>query len=147
MKMESGIHTCELLERVLVTRDTTNNSRVSEALLHFQERLIILSIERVPWKTTFNSMKVDFGESKDTFELRRHRRLEVRGAATTSSSISSVSSPSAAATSTTVVYPLAPTSTPKAFNATANINKQFLDTSILPADSSLGHVSITGPKM
>ena len=156
MKMESGIHTCELLERVLVTRETTNNSRVSEALLHFQERLIILSIERVPWKTTFNSMKVDFGESKDAFELRGHPRLEVRGAATTSSSVSSVpsvssaslsSSPSAAATSTTVVYPLAPTSTPNAFNATANINKQFLDTSILPPDSSLGHVSITGPKM
>lgn len=156
MKMESGIHTCELLERVLVTRDITNNSRVSEALLNFQERLMILSVERVPWKTTFNSMKVDFGESKDAFELRRHPRLEVRGAATTSSSVSSVSSvpsaslsssPSAAATSTTVVYPLAPTSTPNAFNATANINKQFLDTSILPADSSLGHVSIKGPKM
>jgi hypothetical protein len=148
-----------------------DDCRVSEASLHLQERLIILSVNRVPWKDTFNSMKVDFGESKDNFELRRHPRLEAREVATSSlpvssassthsassihsapsmSSALSVSAPSSAGTataSTTIIYPLAPTSTPKAFNATANISKQFIDTSILPADTSLGQVSVTGPKM
>lgn len=131
--------------QILKTR--ADECRVSEASLHFQERLIILSVNRVPWKDTFNSMTVDFGESKDAFELRRHPRLEAREVATSSSPVSSASSFGTATASTTIVYPLAPTSTPKAFNATANISKQFIDTSILPADTSLGQVSVTGPKM
>ena len=96
-------------------------------------------------------MKVDFGETEDAFEIRRHPRLQPREAATTSSKAETKSSAaplsSIASTPTTVIYPPAPTSTPKALNATANIDKQFLDTSILPADSSLGLVSVTGPRM
>ena len=84
-------------------------------------------------------MKLDFGESEEHFELRRHRRLQPRQAPATNSG--------AAAASTSVDYPVAPTSTPASHNATANINKQYLDTSILPPDSSLGQITATGPKM
>jgi hypothetical protein len=37
-------------------------------------------------------MKVDFGESKDDYELRRHPRLEAREVAMSSLPVSSVSS-------------------------------------------------------
>lgn len=84
-------------------------------------------------------MKLDFGESEEHFELRRHRRLQPRGGAATTSG--------AAAASTSVDYPAAPTSTPANHNATANINKQYLDTAILPPDSSLGQLTVTGPKL
>ena len=100
---------------------------------------IVLAVSKVPWKSTFNSMKVDFGESDEGFELRRHRRLQPRQATSTTSS--------AAAASTSVHYPAAPTFTPAGHNATANINKQYLDTSILPPDSSLGQLTVTGPKL
>ena len=107
--------------------------------MDLKERLILLSVSRVPWKSTFNAMKLDFGGSEEHFELRRHQRLQPRQATATTSG--------AAAVSTSVDYPPAPTFTPTSHNAPANINKQYLDTSILPPDSSLGQITASGPKM
>lgn len=107
--------------------------------MDLEGHFIVLSVSKVPWKSTFNSMKVDFGESDEDFDLRRHRRLQPRQATGTTSG--------AAAASTSVHYPAAPTFTPTSHNATANINKQYLDTSILPPDSSLGQLTVTGPKL
>ena len=107
--------------------------------MNLKERLIVLSVSRVPWSSKVNTMKVDFGESTEHFELRRHRSLQPRQATAATSG--------AAAASTSVDYPPAPTYTPTSHNATANINKQYLDTSILPPDSSLGQITASGPKM
>ena len=121
------------------TRRKLTYFRVSEISLDLKEQFIVLSVSNVPWKSAFNSMKVDFGASDDDFELRRHGILQPRQAAGTTSG--------AAAASTSVHYPAAPTFTPTSHNATANINKQYLDTSILPPDSSLGQLTVTGPKL
>ena len=99
--------------------------------------VIVLSITRVPWKSTFHSMTLDFGKSDDEFVLRRHKPLIPRQAAVTSS---------AAATSS-IAYPAAPSSTPNNLNASAHFNPQWLDKSILPPDPSLGKLSVSGPKM
>ena len=114
----------------------TDDHRVSEAALDFENKVIILSIKRVPWKSIFNSMTLDFGRTDDEFVLRRHGRLEPRQAVETSS----------AATNSTIAYPAAPSSTPNNWNASASFTKQWLDTSILPADSSLGKLSVNIPK-
>ena len=82
-------------------------------------------------------MTLDFGNSDDEFILRRHGRLEHRQAAATSSG---------AATSS-AAYPAAPSSTPSSWNSSTEFNKQWLDTSILPADTSLGKLSVNSPKM
>ena len=111
--------------------------RVSEAAMDLNSQVIVLSILRVPWKSTFNSMTLDFGKSDDEFVLRRHSRLESRQAAVTSSAVAASS----------IEYPSAPSSTPNNWNASANFSKQWLDTSILPADTSLGHLSLSSPKL
>ena len=116
-----------------------HNVRVSEISLYLGERLIVLSVSKVSWQSTFNSMQLEFGESKENFELLRHHRLQSRQAATTVSGTSTVS--------TSVNYPAAPTFTPADHSATANINKQYLDTSILPPDTSFGQLTVSGPKM
>ena len=117
-------------------RDNAKDHRVSEAALDLDNQVIILSINRVPWKSTFNSMTLDFGESGDEFVLRRHSRLQPRQAAATSS----------VAVTSSVAYPPAPSSTPSNWNASVNFTKQWLDTSILPADTSLGKLSVNSPK-
>ena len=106
-------------------------------MLDPDNHIIVLSITRVPWKSTFHSMTLDFGKSDDEFVLRRHKPLVPRQAAATSM---------AAATSS-IAYPAAPSSTPNNFNASAHFNKQWNDTSILPPDPSLGKLSVSGPKM
>ena len=111
--------------------------RVSEAVLDLDNQIIILAINSVPWKSTFKSMTLDFGKSDDEFMLRRHGRLEPRQAVATSSG---------AATSS-VAYPAAPSSTPSSWNSSMKFNKQWLDTSILPADTSLGKLSANSPKL
>lgn len=116
---------------------TANGPRVSEATLDLDNQIIILSKINVPWKSTFNSMTLDFGKSDDEFVLRRHGRLESREVAATSS----------AAASSSVAYPAAPSSTPSNFNANVGFNKSWLDTSILPADTSLGQLSVSDPKV
>ena len=110
---------------------------MSEVTLDYENHVILLSITRVPWKSTFLSMTLDFGKSDDEFVLRRHKPLIPRQAAATST---------AAATSS-IAYPAAPSSTPNNFNASAHFNKQWNDTSILPPDPSLGKLSVSGPKM
>ena len=82
-------------------------------------------------------MTLDFGKSDDEFMLRRHGRLESRQAVATSS---------AAATSS-VAYPAAPSSTPSRWNASTVFGQEWLDTSILPADTSLGKLSANSPKL
>ena len=82
-------------------------------------------------------MTLDFGKNDDEFMLRRHGRLEPRQAAATSSG---------AATSS-VVYPTAPSSTPSSWNSSTVFDKEWIDTSILPADTSLGKLSVNSPKM
>ncbi|KAL9130521.1 MAG: hypothetical protein Q9175_007004, partial [Cornicularia normoerica] len=114
-----------------------NPHMVSEAALDLEKLVIILSITRVPWKSTFNSMTLDFGKSDDDFVLRQHGRLETRQAAVTTS----VAAPSS------VAYPAAPSSTPTNWSASASFNKQWLDTSILPPDPSFGQLSVSGPKI
>ena len=105
-------------------------------MLDPDNHVIVLSITRVPWKSTFHSMTLDFGKSDDEFVLRRHKQLVPRQAAATSSG---------AATSS-IVYPAAPSSTPNNFNGSASFNRHWLDTSILPPDPSLGKLSVSGPK-
>lgn len=82
-------------------------------------------------------MTLDFGKSEDEFVLRQHSRLEPRQAATTSS----------AAVTSSVAYPAAPLSKPNNWNTSIDINKQWLDTAILPADTSLGKLSVNDPKV
>lgn len=113
-----------------------NDHRVSEATLDLDNQVIILSVTGVPWKSTFDSMTLDFGKSDEEFVLRRHGSLEPRQAATTSS---------VAATSS-IPYPAAPSSTPSNYNASAPFKGQWLDKSILPPDPSL-KLSVTGPEM
>ncbi|KAL9066955.1 MAG: hypothetical protein Q9161_007199 [Pseudevernia consocians] len=110
---------------------------VSETTLDLDNHSIILSITRVPWKSTFTSMTLDFGKNDDEYVLRRHGKLEPRQAAVTSS---------VAATSS-VAYPPAPSSTPSNWNASESFNKTWLDISILPPDPSLGTLSVSGPKI
>ena len=119
------------------TTNIAKYQRVSEALLDLDNQVIVLSIIKVPWKSTFDSMTLDFGKSDEKYVLRQHGRLQPRQAAASSS---------AAATSS-VMYPAAPSSTPSNWNANANFSKQWLDTSILPPDPSLGKLSVSGPKM
>lgn len=113
----------------------TKDHRVSETAVHLEDRLIILSTSRVPWKHTFNAMTLDFGENNDDLKPRRHGELRPRQAATTSA---------AAASSSTRTYPSAPTSTPNESNVTASFNGSLIDKAILPPDSSL---SVHGPDM
>lgn len=119
------------------TRNIAKHHRVSEAALDLDNHVIVLSITRVLWKDTFDSMTLNFGKSDEEFVLRQHGRLQSRQAAGTSS---------VAATSS-VTYPTAPSSTPSNWNSSATFSKQWLDTSILPPDPSLGKLSVTGPKM
>jgi len=107
---------------------------VSELSIHGEIHLMTLITSRVPWKSTFGSATLDFGPTDEVFEVRRHGGLRPRQVAP-------------AATSSSVVFPAAPTTTPSSFNVTENINKQWLNTAILPPDTSLGTVSVTGPKL
>ena len=110
---------------------------MSEVTLDHDSHVVVLSITRVPWKSTFHSMTLDFGKSDDEFVLRRHKPLIPRQAAATST----------AAAASSIAYPAAPSSTPSNFNASAHFNPHWLDTSILPPDPSLGKLSVSGPKM
>ena len=82
-------------------------------------------------------MTLDFGKSDDEFKLRQHRKLEPRQAVATSSG----------AASSSVAYPAAPSSTPSSWNSSTEFYKEWLDTSILPPDTSLGKLSAGSPKM
>lgn len=118
---------------------------MSETTLDLDNHVVVLSITRVPWKSTFDSMTLDFGKSDEDFVLRRHGRLESRQAAATSAA--QVAATSSVAVTSSVAYPAAPSSTPSNWNGSASFYKQWLDTSILPADTSLGQVSVSDPKM
>ena len=133
MRLADVNHTC-ICHQALIPCYTANNSRVSEAAVHIKDRLIILSTSRIPWKHTFESMTLDFGDATECLTPRRHDNLRPRQAAATS----------AAASSTTDAYPAAPTSTPKQSNVTASFNLSLIDKAILPPDPSL---SVHGPKM
>jgi hypothetical protein len=114
------------------TSYVADNDRVSETAVHLHDRLIILTVSLVPWRSVFDTMTFDFGKSDDDYVPRQHRELRPRQAAATS----------AASTSTLISYPAAPTaSTPAGVNVTYSFNPTYVDTAIFPPDTSL---SITG---
>ena len=113
---------------------------MSEALADPEDLEITLSTFRVPWRETFDSMKLDFGESHLQLDPRQHGELRPRQVAASSTM-------TAAATSTSIAYPATPTSTATSVNVTENIGASYIDKAIVPPDSSLGPVSIGGSKM
>ena len=130
-EMASAAPTCRSAI-ICKTSYVADNDRVSETAVHLQDRLIILTVSLVPWRSVFDTMTFDFGMSDDDYVARKHRELRPRQAAATS----------AASSSTSISYPAAPTaSTPTGVNVTYSFNPAYIDTAIFPPDTSL---SITG---
>lgn len=107
--------------------------------MHIRDRVIILKASRVPWKHTFDSMTLDFGESEESLNPRRHGELRPRQAAS--------STAGGSAASTSIVYPAAPTSTAAIINDTDSFSHSYMNTAILPPDQSLGQVSVHAPEL
>ena len=139
-KTEAEIHICELT--IIKPWRSTEYTRVSEALVNFEDLEIILSTSPVSWRQTFNSMRLDFGESNLQLDPRQHGEIRPRQAAA-----SSTMNAAASSTSTSIAYPATPTSTATSVNVTENIGASYIDKAIVPPDSSLGPVSIGGSKM
>ena len=118
----------------------------------------MLTASRMPWQHTFSFLTLDFGESEEQLNPRRHTEIRPRQAAgTVAAGLGAVGTgdaiPAAAAsstvmgstTSTSVAYPATPSATATDVNVTANIGKSFIDKAILPPDPSFGEISVDGP--
>jgi hypothetical protein len=126
----------------LLEEEYANLFRVSALEIREEEQLLVLSVSRTPWKNAIHSIKVDFGGSAEPFELRQEHDIQRRQATT------STTTPASAPT-TSIAYPTPtasgnPSQMP---NVTENINRQWLDTKILPPDNILGQLMSIGPPM
>ncbi len=139
MRMGSVIRTCRCMD--MSSDQDAKCVRVTESAVNVESRIIILTASRIPWKHTFDSWTLDFGESNEQLHPRQHAELRPRQAAASSSAASS------AAATTSIDYPAAPSSTATSLNVTGNVDHSYIDTMILPPDQSLGQLSVSGPKM
>ena len=119
--------------------------RVSETIVDFENNAIVLTTTRVPWRHTFDSLKLDFGESRERLHPRHQggllRPRQLAASTTTASGASASSS------STSIAYPSAPSATATSVNVTKDFSASYIDKAILPPDSSFGQVSVDGPKL
>lgn len=139
--MESAPHICELEERVKVP--VTDPFSVSNVYVGPTGRTIILVVTRMPWQNALQSLTVDFGKCSSNYEVRRHPDLRKRQSVESSTS-------DASATSTTISFPVPPSSspTPSVHEAHGDIGKQFLDQSILPPSlAGTDGITLHGPLM
>ena len=105
-------------------------SSVSTVSLNEDINNIVLSYTRMPWENIFHKIDVRFGDSAETFEVRRHKDLQARQDTTTESATSTRIT--ASASSNSITFPLAPTATPGNLNVSGNIASELIDTQILP---------------
>ncbi len=120
-------------------------SSVSTVSLNEDINTIVLSATHMPWENTFHKIDVRFGDSADTFEVRRHKDLRPRQETTSDSATSAPVT--ATASSNTITFPLAPTSTPGTLNVSENIASELIDTQILPPGLGLEVLTPLAPEM
>lgn len=120
-------------------------SSVSTVSLNEDINNIVLSTTRMPWENTFHKMDVRFGDSAETFEVRRHKDLQARQDTSTESATSPPIT--ASASSNSITFPLAPTTTPESLSVSGNIGSKLIDTQILPPAYNIEGLLPLAPEM
>jgi hypothetical protein len=107
-----------------------DHQRVSTVSLHEESNTILLSATRKSWDETFRKVGVSFGESTETFDLRRHGELRKRQDNTPSepTSTRATTAPSGTASG----FPDPPTESPANYNTSDDFRIELIDRPILP---------------
>lgn len=106
--------------------------------------MIVLDSSHMPWKDAFKSLTIDFEGSGADFEIRQHGQLRKRQDSTATAAPSSADT----AASTTISFPIPPSSspTPKGHDAHGEVGFHYLNTSIIPPDfPNVDNVALHGP--
>ncbi|KAL8771879.1 MAG: hypothetical protein Q9209_002817 [Squamulea sp. 1 TL-2023] len=92
---------------------------------------LVLSVTRVPWKKSIQTIRVDFAQSDERYQIPRQGVIAKRQALSSSEAVVVV--PTATASTTVpVAFPVPPTTTPTATSAHQDLSFSFIDTPLLP---------------
>ncbi|KAL8808486.1 MAG: hypothetical protein Q9182_000037 [Xanthomendoza sp. 2 TL-2023] len=94
---------------------------------------LVLSISRVPWRESVQTIKVDFGKSNEVYRFPHRAAIGKRQSSLSTEAAVVVGSGTGTASATVPVpFPAPPTATPTATSVSKNIGFSYIDTPLLP---------------
>ncbi|KAL8809316.1 MAG: hypothetical protein Q9200_003514, partial [Gallowayella weberi] len=108
---------------------------------------LVMSISRVPWRESVQTIKVDFGKSKEVYRFPHHAAIGKRQTSSSSEAAVVVASGTGTASATVPVpFPAPPTAKPTATSVSQNIGFSYIDTPLLPPSfSGVDSITLSAP--
>ncbi|KAL8860445.1 MAG: hypothetical protein Q9178_003104 [Gyalolechia marmorata] len=92
---------------------------------------LVLSVSRMPWKKSVQTIRVDFTKSEESYRIPRQRLFGKRQALS-SSETAVVEATATTSSRVSFAFPPPPTTTPTATSARQDLSFSFIDTPLLP---------------